>query len=187
MERAEYRLINSDFSALEGSHRYCEAATAQKIREAVAALPLHSVHLLGTGDYHYVSLFWLERVGEPFDLVLFDNHPDDQAGAFGEELLSCGGWVADVRKLPNCRRTLWNPDSVSSPYGIYLSIDLDVLSPAYARTNWDQGEMTLEDLLGRLRGIGRDCRIVGVDICGGLEDCPGINDGVIDEILAAFV
>ena len=38
-----------------------------------------------------------DRDTEPFTLVLLDHHPDDQAPALGE-ILSCGGWVRDLRR-----------------------------------------------------------------------------------------
>ena len=166
--------IIADFSALEGTNCYCSAESADRIRQALAELPLHAFHFIGTGDYHYQTLFWLERVAEPFSLVLFDHHPDDQEGAFGEDLLSCGGWVARARKLPCLQADVWIRDAADFPalaslpdLPVYLSVDLDVLSEEYARTDWDQGEMTLEELKGALRGIMASRRILGVDLCGG--------------------
>lgn len=38
---------------------------------------------------------WVERVKEPFRLLVFDNHTDMQLPAFGG-LLSCGGWIASA-------------------------------------------------------------------------------------------
>lgn len=166
--------IFADFSALEGTNCYCSEDSARAIRERVADLPLHAVHDIGTGDYHYISLFWLERIGEPFQLVLFDHHPDDQPGAFDGDLLSCGSWVREARRLPLLRADRWIRDAADFPalaelpdLPVYLSIDLDVLSEEYARTDWDQGRMTLEELKGALRGIIAARRIVGVDLCGG--------------------
>ena len=49
---------------------------------------------------------------------------------------------------------------------VWISIDKDVLAPADAVTNWDQGEMPLQALLGALSRIAAAKRIVGVDICG---------------------
>ena len=166
--------IFADFSALEGTNCYCSEDSASLIRKRIAALPLHAVHDIGTGDYHYISLFWLERIGEPFQLLLFDHHPDDQRGAFGSGLLSCGGWVAEARRLPQLRADRWIRDAADFPalaelpdLPVYLSIDLDVLSEEYARTDWDQGRMTLEELKGALRGVIATRRILGVDLCGG--------------------
>lgn len=176
------RRINTDFSALEGTNCYCSAQSAQHIRRAITALPLHAVHEIGTGDYHYQTLFWLERIEEPFALVLFDHHPDDQAGAFGEGLLSCGGWVAEARRLPLLRSDLWIQREEDFPaldtlpdLPVYLSVDLDVLSPAYARTDWDQGEMSLDALMAALRLLTLSRRILGVDLCGGITPEKGAS------------
>ena len=49
---------------------------------------------------------------------------------------------------------------------MFLSIDLDVLSPEWADTDWDQGEMSLGELLEELGKILSRFHILGVDICG---------------------
>lgn len=168
------RRIFADFSSFEGTNCYCSAESADRIRQALADLPLHAFHYIGTGDYHYQTLFWLERIAEPFSLVLFDHHPDDQQGAFGEDLLSCGGWVARARQLPAQHADVWIRDAADFPalaalpdLPVYLSLDLDVLSTKYARTDWDQGTMTLEEMAGALQGLTASRRVLGVDLCGG--------------------
>ena len=166
--------IFADFSSFEGTNGYCSADSADRIRRELAGLPLHAFHDIGTGDYHYQTLFWLERVGEPFSLVLFDHHPDDQEGAFGEDLLSCGGWVARARRLPCLQADVWIRDAADFPaldalprLPVYLSLDLDVLSDRFARTDWDQGTMTLAEMQTALRALAASRRILGVDLCGG--------------------
>ena len=148
-----------DFSALEGTECYCSAESAAAIRSALAPYGPGGIHWIDSGDYHYTSLFIQELITEPYSLVLFDNHPDDQPGAFGSDLLSCGGWVAEVRRLPN-----WRSDADA----VYISIDKDVLSRDYARTNWDQGDMTLDGLFFAIKDISLKHRIIGVDVCGEL-------------------
>ena len=166
--------IFADFSSLEGTNCYCSAESAEQIRRTVAGLPLRAFHDIGTGDYHYQTLFWLERIAEPFSLVLFDHHPDDQDCAFGEDLLSCGGWVARARKLPFLEKDVWIRDAADFPalaalpaLPVYLSLDLDVLSEQYARTDWDQGAMTFHEMETALRALVSSRRILGVDLCGG--------------------
>lgn len=53
-----------------------------------------------------------------------------------------------------------------SPGPLYISIDKDVLLSGEAVTNWDQGSMTLEELLDFLRVAGRAKPLAGADICG---------------------
>lgn len=146
-----------DFSGLEETRCYCSRSSSDIIRAALAPYGPGGLHWLDSGDYHYVSLFIQEMIDEPYSLVLFDHHPDDQAGAFGQELLSCGSWVSEVRRLKNWRQSA---DSV------YISIDKDVLSRDFARTDWDQGDMTLDELFASIRDISLNHRIIGVDICG---------------------
>ena len=56
---------------------------------------------------------------------------------------------------------------------IFLSIDIDVLSLAYARTDWDQGSMTLDELLSAVGRIVAEHRVLGIDICGGITAAKG--------------
>ena len=49
---------------------------------------------------------------------------------------------------------------------VYISIDKDVLSPAYAATNWDQGTLSLEHMKAFIEEFAKGHKIIGVDICG---------------------
>lgn len=192
-------MIQSDFSHLEGTNCYCDADSALAIRQAISGLPLCDVHCIGTGDYHYVSLFWLERIREPFCLVLFDNHPDDQQTAFGGDLLSCGSWVAEARKLPMCKAVLWY-DGNGQKHGtleqdlpVYISVDLDILDKAYAVTDWDQGCMTLDWLIGQIEELRSIHRLAGADICGGITESKGamscdlrLNSSTVETLAASL-
>ncbi len=51
---------------------------------------------------------------------------------------------------------------------LYVSIDLDVLTRDFARTNWDQGCMTLAQLKESCLRLAASHRILGVDVCGGI-------------------
>ncbi|HZP66242.1 MAG TPA: hypothetical protein VFB32_08025 [Rudaea sp.] len=49
---------------------------------------------------------------------------------------------------------------------VWFSIDKDVLPPAEAFTNWDQGKMPLAAVLEVIAAVGAAKRVVGADICG---------------------
>ena len=54
---------------------------------------------------------------------------------------------------------------------VYLSVDKDVLSREELRTNWSQGDMTLEELLNLIRELAvlwkeNGTELLGADICG---------------------
>ena len=177
----------ADFSSIEGSCCYCSEEAGNEIRTLISPLPLKAVHYIGTGDFHYQTLFWLERVTGPFSLLLLDNHPDDQPGAFGEKLLSCGSWVREAKKLPLLQNFTWlrrasdySASALTDAFPLYISVDLDVLSPEFARTDWDQGDMSITELNGILSDVAaRFSRgdegkgIMGVDICGGISEEKG--------------
>lgn len=62
---------------------------------------------------------------------------------------------------------------------LYVSVDKDVMSEEYARTNWNQGEMslgTLKDILEYIFNVLKDKggAVIAVDICGELphKDAP---------------
>ncbi|MCH4036064.1 MAG: arginase family protein [Lachnospiraceae bacterium] len=61
------------------------------------------------------------------------------------------------------------------PVGLpfYLSIDKDALDPAYCVTDWDQGELTVNQICTFIRFLQRHGRILGIDICGRLPEETG--------------
>lgn len=74
---------------LTGTDCYCDDEAAAELAWRLAPHPLRAVHFLDSGNYHYLTKLWTDRIDRPFDLVLFDRHTDMQPPAFGD-LLSCG-------------------------------------------------------------------------------------------------
>jgi len=177
----------SDFKGTPGSVAYCSPQTADIIRNSLKDIDIDAVHYVGNGNYHYISLFYLEKIQEEFALVLFDHHPDNQEGAFCQDLLSCGSWVKTAKEsLPLLKNDYWigGPQEpvIDTALPLYLSIDLDILSPQYIRTVWDQGDMTVSELLDRIRELTLHHRIIGVDICG----AESIDDPIVAKLIAFF-
>ncbi len=78
------------------------------------------------------------------------------------------------------------PETVRSDLrgsAVYLTIDLDVLDPAFAPGvgNPEPGGPTFEDLCGALRALGR-LRVVGVDV---VELCPPADPSGMSAVVAA--
>ena len=174
-----------DLRDIQGTNCYCESGSAGILRKRLLQMGPEGIHWIDTGDYHYLTLLNLEKIREAFTLVLIDNHPDDQASAFDTPgVLSCGSWVREARQLPNLQSDIWIHDkaeSVSSGEDdpglpVYLSIDLDYLSPDAFRTNWNQGTESLDGLTRTLRGITGGRRVIGIDVCGGLTRSKGATD-----------
>lgn len=85
---------------LPGINCYCDEEAHASLREMIRELPAGGIHFIDSGNYHYMSRIWLEKLQEPFRLLVFDHHTDMQPPAFGG-LLSCGGWIAAaLEELP---------------------------------------------------------------------------------------
>lgn len=78
---------------LTGTNCYCDDEAAAQISARIEKFSAKGIHFIDSGNYHYLTKFWIEKIDEPFQLIVFDNHTDMQLPAFGG-LLSCGGWIA---------------------------------------------------------------------------------------------
>lgn len=77
-------------------NRFCDDINAQ-------LPPGPAITCYGSGDFHHISLALLRRIAEPFNLVIFDKHPDWMRRI---PILHCGTWVAHAALLPNLRNIL---------------------------------------------------------------------------------
>ncbi len=179
-----------DLGQIPGTNCYCDEEAGNLLRERIRDFSPEGVRFLDSGNYHYMTRIWLEKIHTPFRLLVFDHHTDMQPPAFGG-LLSCGGWIADaLTELPLLRRVdlcgpgkeefmrdraslgeagervhLFSPEE-ESDLPLYLSIDKDVLCMEDASTGWSQGNMRLGELLAVLKSLGEKNTILGADICG---------------------
>lgn len=91
---------------LPGSNCYCDGDAMETLRQKLEEFDADGIHFIDSGNYHYMSRIWLEKLNTPFRLVVFDNHTDMQPPTFGG-LLSCGGWVAaSLEELPLLKEVL---------------------------------------------------------------------------------
>lgn len=80
----------------------CRKAVLRELgRELAPALEIRPrLVFLGSGDYHHVSYLLiasLRALNTRFQVVVFDNHPDNMRYPFG---IHCGSWVWHVSRLP---------------------------------------------------------------------------------------
>lgn len=89
-----------DISDISGINTICSKETVARITQRFEIISDATVHFLGNGNFHYLTLPLLKKYFEPFTLVIFDHHND--AGKLGfEGFTSCGSWINDVvRGLP---------------------------------------------------------------------------------------
>lgn len=191
-----------DCCDIPGVNGYCSDDAREEIKKRMKDCSYEGVHFLDSGNYHYLSKFWLEKIQQPFSLVVFDHHTDMQESAFWG-MLSCGSWIKEVLEendyvqevciigppeeaVLQCQPKLasrvvfiteeelregsqkkWRDFlEQQKELPVYLSVDKDVLCQEDARTNWDQGEMKLEELERMAGEIFIQRQVLGTDICG---------------------
>ena len=162
-----------DFKDLEGTRCYLDDDAKAKILQQMDISSINGIHFIDSGNYHYLSLLWLSKIETDFNLILFDHHPDNQPPSFGD-ITSCGGWVLEASEtLPHMKNVYTFgvgdvPDisTIPTDMPVYVSIDKDVLSTDHAITDWDQGDMTLDEMKDYISQILSNRQLIGVDICG---------------------
>jgi len=87
--------VHIDCTDIEGTDCYCDSEACDTIVQRLSAFNFKGIHFIDTGNSHYITLFWVQKIEVPFSLLLFDHHPDIQPPRF-EGLISCGGWVRDM-------------------------------------------------------------------------------------------
>ena len=84
-----------DMSDIESCTMYCSEEAEREIRNRLKPYGPGGIHFLDNGNYHYVSGFFMEKIKEPFVLVMFDHHSDMQRPMI-HDMITCGSWVAEA-------------------------------------------------------------------------------------------
>mgnify|MGYP003814987951 CR=1 FL=1 len=93
-----------DCTDITGTDCYCDKDAMRILKERIAAFPPEGIHFIDSGNHHYMSKLWTDKIASPFSLVVFDHHPDMQPSLF-DDMMSCGSWVEDVLDTnPNIRK-----------------------------------------------------------------------------------
>ena len=99
-------IMHMDLRRLPGTDGYCSEEASCVLREKIFRWGYQGIHFLDSGNYHYLTKFFLEQIEEPFQLVVFDHHTDMQPSAL-RPLLSCGNWLLEtLMENRNLRRVL---------------------------------------------------------------------------------
>ncbi len=94
----------TDCSDITGTDMYCdEEAEKEIVRRCIQTAK--GIHLIDSGNYHYMSRLFTSRIDRDYELVFFDNHTDMKPAMF--DMLSCGSWAKEVlEKDKNLQRIL---------------------------------------------------------------------------------
>ena len=80
---------------------WCSSNEFKKVSAAMQLPNLNQFALLGSGDYHHLTLALLQQHQTPLTLVLFDNHPDWMRPP---HQYHCGTWIYAAARLPQVAR-----------------------------------------------------------------------------------
>ena len=86
-----------DCTDIPGTDMYCTKEAEQEIKRRIGDAGPSGIHFLDSGNYHYVTKFFVDQIKKPFSLVLFDYHNDMQQ-AMVHDLTSCGSWAGEILK-----------------------------------------------------------------------------------------
>lgn len=157
---AEEEISWTELSDLSGCNCYCDAEASDRIRKEIQAFTGKGLHFIDSGNYHYMTRLWLEKLQIPFRLLVFDNHTDMQPPAFGG-LLSCGGWIAaSLEELPLLQEViLVGPDEDS-----YTQVEPDLQQKVLFLSREKLSTMTTEEKEGFFNNLSEDLPLyVSVD------------------------
>ena len=157
---AEEEIFWTELSDLSGCNCYCDAEASDRIRKEIQAFTGKGLHFIDSGNYHYMTRLWLEKLQIPFRLLVFDNHTDMQPPAFGG-LLSCGGWIAaSLEELPLLQEViLVGPDEEA-----YTQVELDLQQKVLFLSREKLSTMTTEEKEGFFNNLSEDLPLyVSVD------------------------
>ena len=150
----------TELSDLSGCNCYCDAEASDRIRKEIQAFTGNGIHFIDSGNYHYMTRLWLEKLQIPFRLLVFDNHTDMQPPAFGG-LLSCGGWIAvSLEELPLLQEViLVGPDEEA-----YTQVEPDLQQKVLFLSREKLSTMTTEEKEGFFNNLSEDLPLyVSVD------------------------
>ena len=157
---AEEEIFWTELSDLSGCNCYCDAEASDRIRKEIQAFTGKGLHFIDSGNYHYMTRLWLEKLQIPFRLLVFDNHTDMQPPAFGG-LLSCGGWiVVSLEELPLLQEViLVGPDEEA-----YTQVEPDLQQKVLFLSREKLSTMTAEEKEGFFNNLSEDLPLyVSVD------------------------
>lgn len=94
-----------DCTDIEGTDMYCTDEAEKEIKRRIRPFGPSGIHFLDSGNYHYVTKFFVDEIKRPFSLVLFDYHNDMQQPMI-HDLTSCGSWAGEILKKNTYLRQL---------------------------------------------------------------------------------
>ena len=81
-----------DCTDITGTDMYCDDEAGAGLLKIIDREPA-GIHLIDSGNYHYMTRLFTSCIKEDYVLVFFDNHTDMKPAMF--DMLSCGSWAKE--------------------------------------------------------------------------------------------
>ena len=173
--------IEIDLRDISGTKYMCSFENLEKIEKRIPKIE-RKINFLGKGDYHYLTYLFLRKIDILFALLVVDHHIDIKKTFEG--YISCGSWLLEAIKIKTLKKIIlissyeklegkiciikfdYNKiENLIKDLPVYISIDKDILDKSYINTSWDQGNLSLDQLLSLFLLFQRG-KILGIDVCG---------------------
>lgn len=161
-----------------GNYHYVTYVLLSEIRQPFSLIlfdhhtdlaPSGDIPLLSCGSWVSIALRTLPLLNR---VVIIGAHPPNrrQASRIPDNVTVISEQEASRSSTAEVVRAIRSVLPDHQP--LYISVDKDVLNRENAATNWDQGSMTLRQLLDVIRELKRTHPLAGVDVCGELPLSP---------------
>lgn len=84
-----------DCSKILGTNMYCTDEAAEEICSKIYKYSEKRIHFIDSGNYHYATKFFVNKIDYKFSLILFDYNSDMQIPLI-HTFTSCGDWAREI-------------------------------------------------------------------------------------------
>ena len=104
-------MVGQDFDLVDcrdicGKELICSDEAQNEISRRMSDFSAEGIHFDDSGNYHYLTKLWTDKLAFPFSLILIDHHTDIRREAF-DGVLTCGNWVRVMLETnPNLRKVV---------------------------------------------------------------------------------
>ena len=89
-----------------GKKLICSDEAQEELSRRMSDFPSEGIHFDDSGNYHYLTKLWTDKLVCPFSLILIDHHTDIRREEF-DGILTCGNWVRVMLETnPNLREVV---------------------------------------------------------------------------------
>lgn len=196
-----------------GNVYYASDINPNIVKQAIeeALISINPTVINGTGDFHHLTYGICARLKESFGYIHIDHHAD--FGDKNNDFINMGAFVAYLLTHTNanggllvgCNNT-YSQQCPTIPYNechtikkqlplyleqlpqqVYVSVDLDVLTPETFTSGYESGQLTPEMLVDILDMICEKKTLVGGDICGYVGNDPQSLEIAIETIVKIHI